>query len=120
VVQQGESYPWVWTGEESAASPERLEVFGEGAENSTRGACAPQSSSSTLSGEFAFKLYDTYGFPLDLTELMARERGLTVDTAGFETHMEEQRTRARAAQKKQVIELSEVETKEADPLCRLR
>ncbi len=63
-------------------------------------------------GEIAFKLYDTYGFPLDLTELMARERGLTVDTAGFEKHMEEQRSRARAAQKKQVIELSEVETKE--------
>ena len=64
-------------------------------------------------GSEAFKLYDTYGFPLDLTELMARERGLTVDTAGFEKHMEEQRTRARAAQKKTVIELSEVETKEA-------
>jgi alanyl-tRNA synthetase len=62
-------------------------------------------------GEAAFKLYDTYGFPLDLTELMARERGLTVDTAGFEKHMEEQRTRARAAQKKIIIELSEVETK---------
>ncbi len=63
-------------------------------------------------GEFAFKLYDTYGFPLDLTELMARERGLTVDTAGFEKLMEEQRERARKAQKKTVIELSEVETKE--------
>ncbi|HEX8295697.1 MAG TPA: alanine--tRNA ligase [Chthoniobacteraceae bacterium] len=64
-----------------------------------------------ISGKDAFKLYDTYGFPLDLTELMARERGLTVDTAGFEKHMEEQRARARAAQKKQIIELSEVETK---------
>ncbi len=63
-------------------------------------------------GDFAFQLYDTYGFPLDLTELMARERGLTVDTVGFEKLMEEQRARARAAQKKQVIELSEVETKE--------
>jgi len=58
----------------------------------------------------AFKLYDTYGFPLDLTELMARERGLTVDVAGFNELMEEQRARARAAQKKEVIQLSEVET----------
>ena len=58
----------------------------------------------------AFRLYDTYGFPLDLTELMARERGLTVDVAGFEKLMDEQKARARAAQKKQVIELSQVET----------
>ncbi|MDB6149262.1 MAG: alaS [Chthoniobacter sp.] len=65
-----------------------------------------------ISADAAFKLYDTYGFPLDLTELMARERGLTVDTAGFEKLMEEQRARARGAQKKQVIELSEIETKE--------
>ena len=43
----------------------------------------------------AFTLYDTYGFPLDLTELMAREWGLTVDVAGFEKLMEEQRQRAR-------------------------
>jgi alanyl-tRNA synthetase len=43
----------------------------------------------------AFKLYDTYGFPLDLTELMARERGLRVDVTGFEKLMEEQRRRAR-------------------------
>ncbi len=63
-----------------------------------------------FSGEFAFKLYDTYGFPLDLTELMARERGLTVDSAGFNKLMEEQRARARAAQKKEVIELSQVES----------
>jgi alanyl-tRNA synthetase len=51
--------------------------------------------SMQISGEFAFKLYDTYGFPLDLTELMARERGLTVDVAGFEKLMDEQRARAR-------------------------
>jgi alanyl-tRNA synthetase len=56
--------------------------------------------------ESAFELYDTYGFPLDLTELMARERGLTVDVDGFDKLMEEQRTRARAAQKKEVIEVT--------------
>jgi alanyl-tRNA synthetase len=67
------------------------------------------SDQKTISGEFAFRLYDTYGFPLDLTQLMARERGLNVDTVGFEKHMEEQRARARAAQKKQIIELSEIE-----------
>jgi alanyl-tRNA synthetase len=56
-----------------------------------------------VTGVFAFKLYDTYGFPLDLTELMARERGLTVDTAGFEKLMEEQRERGRAARQTAVI-----------------
>jgi alanyl-tRNA synthetase len=60
----------------------------------------------SITGEDAFKLYDTYGFPLDLTELMARERGLTVDTAGFISLMDEQRARARNAQKKEVIELA--------------
>jgi len=64
----------------------------------------------SISGANAFELYDTYGFPLDLTELMARERGLTVDKDGFEKLMEEQRARARAAQKKEVISLSQIET----------
>ena len=63
-----------------------------------------------ISGPSAFLLYDTYGFPLDLTELLARERGLTVDVAGFNECMEQQRARARAAQKKTVIELSQVGT----------
>ena len=60
-----------------------------------------------ISGEIAFKLYDTYGFPLDLTELMARERGLTVDVADFEKLMEQQRERARRAQKKEEISIEE-------------
>lgn len=61
---------------------------------------------ATVPGEFVFRLYDEQGFPLDLTELMARERGLAIDTGRFETLMEEQRSRARSAQKKTVIELS--------------
>ncbi len=69
-----------------------------------------QSGNPPLHAEFAFLLYDTYGFPLDLTELMARERGLTVDKEGFEKLMDEQRSRARAAQKKEVISLSQIET----------
>ncbi|MHC4559494.1 MAG: alanine--tRNA ligase [Planctomycetota bacterium] len=64
---------------------------------------AKKSKDKTISGEDAFKLYDTYGFPLDLTELMAQERGLKVGTATFEQLMEEQRQRARAAQKSDSI-----------------
>jgi len=59
---------------------------------------------SQLSGEKAFRLYDTYGFPLDLTQLMAQERNLTVDLAGFEKLMHQQRQRARAAQKNVIYE----------------
>jgi alanyl-tRNA synthetase len=50
-----------------------------------------------ISGEDAFTLYDTYGFPLELTQEIAEEQGLTVDTDGFEVEMEQQRQRARAA-----------------------
>jgi alanyl-tRNA synthetase len=62
---------------------------------------------STISGTFVFRLYDEQGFPLDLTELMARERGLTVDVPGFEKLMEQQRERARKAQKKEEISIEE-------------
>jgi alanyl-tRNA synthetase len=71
-------------------------------------AAAKAPKGGQLDGAFAFRLYDEQGFPLDLTQLMARERGLSVDTAGFDSRMEEQRARARAAQKKEVITLSEV------------
>jgi alanyl-tRNA synthetase len=57
----------------------------------------------------AFDLYDTYGFPLDLTELMAREHGLTVDVAGFEKLMDQQRDRGRRAQKREEISVEEGE-----------
>ena len=52
-----------------------------------------------LSGEDAFRLYDTYGFPVDLTEEILEEKGFTIDQAGFEAAMEEQRTKARNARK---------------------
>ena len=53
----------------------------------------------TISGEDAFKLYDTYGFPIDLTDLMARERGYTVDIAGFERALDQQRKRSQDERK---------------------
>ncbi|MEI6071979.1 MAG: alanine--tRNA ligase-related protein [Verrucomicrobiae bacterium] len=111
-------YPWVWTPDDGSArvgwascppdsASRRVPAKGSGKMP------APAGGTPTLPGAFAFRLYDEQGFPLDLTQLMARERGLSVDVAGFEKLMEEQRARARAAQKRQVIELSEVETKEA-------
>jgi len=56
-------------------------------------------STSTIPGEVVFRLYDTYGFPADLTADVARERGLEVDMQGFEAAMEAQRERGRAGQK---------------------
>ncbi len=66
-----------------------LELFGNIIER------VEQEKSNAISGSDAFKLYDTYGFPLDLTELMARERNLTVDKDEFDALMAEQRRRAR-------------------------
>ncbi|MFP4145342.1 MAG: alanine--tRNA ligase [Phycisphaeraceae bacterium] len=57
---------------------------------------AAERGGDRLSGEDAFKLYDTYGFPLDLTQVMAEERGLAVDVKGFEKRMDEARKRSRA------------------------
>ena len=70
-----------------------IEIF------NTAAKLAAGSSERTISGEDAFQLYDTYGFPIDLTELMAEEQNLKVEKAVFEKLMEAQRKRARAAQK---------------------
>jgi alanyl-tRNA synthetase/REP element-mobilizing transposase RayT len=139
VVPTTEPYKWLWTPGDatvahasgvpsSASMPTKASTQTAPSEKSveqtarrdasqnTRDACAPPSqntpeaSTPQISGAFAFKLYDEQGFPLDLTELMARERGLTVDVEGFNKLMEEQRARARAAQKKEVISLSQIET----------
>lgn len=70
-----------------------IEIFSSAARR------AAKSKDKTINSDEAFQLYDTYGFPLDLTQLMAREQGLKVDTDRFEELMEQQRQRARAAQK---------------------
>jgi len=57
----------------------------------------PVQEGGVLSGEVAFQLYDTYGFPLDLTELILREHGMTADVAGFNAEMQKQKERARNA-----------------------
>jgi alanyl-tRNA synthetase len=60
---------------------------------------AANAKENTISGKDAFQLYDTYGFPLDLTQLMAREQGMTVDTDEFDTCMAQQKAQSQAAQK---------------------
>ncbi len=70
-----------------------LELFAAAAEK------VEKVDGKTISGDDAFQLYDTFGFPLDLTELMARERGLKVDTEMFVKLMDQQRQLSRAAQK---------------------
>jgi len=72
--------------------------------------------STVFPGDDAFKLYDTYGFPLDLTQLMAEERGLKVDVGEFTERMEEQRTRAREAGKMDVSEAASTLVKELSDL----
>ena len=56
-------------------------------------------SGKTIPGSDAFKLYDTFGFPLDLTHLMAREKGLSIDEDGFKKEMDQQKKRAKSAEK---------------------
>ncbi|MFA7240243.1 MAG: alanine--tRNA ligase [Sulfuricellaceae bacterium] len=98
----GEAYPELVTAQErvAAALKQEEEKFAETLENGMSILeTALHFDAKTLDGETVFKLYDTFGFPTDLTADIARERGITVDFAGFETAMTAQRTRARAAGK---------------------
>ena len=99
--QMGEAYPELRKG---AAQATRVLLQEEDrfAETLTTGmslltAALDGLKAKVLDGETVFRLYDTYGFPADLTADVARERGYTIDSAGFEAAMEAQRERARAA-----------------------
>ncbi|WP_395753167.1 alanine--tRNA ligase [Prosthecobacter sp.] len=114
-AQMGDVFPEVRTKKEQIKSVLKLEEesFNRTLDKGIALFEETASSGKNIDGAFAFKLYDEQGFPLDLTELLARERGLTVDVAGFNKLMEEQKERAREAGKKnkQVVSVSEIETK---------
>ncbi len=104
----GEAYPELRTEAERIVGTVRAEE-GRFAETLDKGLVLLEDSLSelrksggeSLSGDVAFRLYDTYGFPVDLTEDILRGAGITVDHEGFERLMEEQRTRGRAARHSQ-------------------
>ncbi len=102
VLAMGEAYPELVTAQDTATAvlKQEEERFAETLEHGMGVLeAAMQSEDRMLDGETVFKLYDTYGFPLDLTADIARERNITVDFAGFEHAMQQQRERARAASK---------------------
>jgi len=101
-VQMGEAYPELRAAKDRVAETLHSEEIRFG-ETLVNGMAilerALADGAKTLDGAIAFQLYDTFGFPLDLTADVCRERGVTVDEAGFQTAMEKQRTTARAAGK---------------------
>lgn len=101
VAEMGDAYPELRDAQQNVERVLRLEEerFAETLEQGLKilEQDIARLSGSVIPGETLFRLYDTYGFPVDLTADIARERGLSVDTAGFEREMEAQRERARAA-----------------------
>jgi alanyl-tRNA synthetase len=101
VEEMGAAYPELKAGQSQVERILKIEEerFAETLEQGMRileeGLASLQGS--VIPGETVFRLYDTYGFPVDLTADIARERGLTLDVGGFERAMEAQRSRARAA-----------------------
>ena len=98
----GQAYPELTAAKTRVAAVllQEEERFAETLENGMQILEAALSQNSkTLDGETAFRLYDTFGFPIDLTADIARERNITVDHAGFEQAMARQREQARAANK---------------------
>jgi alanyl-tRNA synthetase len=103
VEQMGAAYPDLAAAESQIAETLKKEEirFGETLDKGMKllDAAMEEVSDGVLPGEVIFKLYDTYGFPVDLTSDIARERGLSVDEDGFEVAMNAQREQARAAGK---------------------
>lgn len=101
VAEMGAAYPELTRAQENVARVLRTEEerFSETLDQGMKILEADLSklSGKTIPGETIFKLYDTYGFPVDLTNDIARERGLNLDEVGFEREMNAQRERARAA-----------------------
>ena len=99
--EMGEAYPELIAASDNVRHVLKLEEerFAETLDQGMRilDADIGKMSGHTISGETAFRLYDTYGFPIDLTADIARERNMTVDHAGFEVAMDKQRERARTA-----------------------
>jgi alanyl-tRNA synthetase len=101
VVEMGDAYPELQNAQEQVKRViiQEEERFAETLQHGMR--VLEQSindlTGTVLPGETVFRLYDTYGFPVDLTADIARERDLTLDMAGFEEHMAAQRERARAS-----------------------
>src|SRR5919199_5274191 len=98
----GDAYPELRKAKERVADvlKQEEERFAETLENGMSVLeSALASGERLLDGETVFRLYDTYGFPVDLTADICRERGVMIDMAGFEAAMEQQRERARAASK---------------------
>jgi alanyl-tRNA synthetase len=104
VLEMGDAYPDLAQNAQRVAQVLRQEEdrFGETLEHGMKildGALANVPAGARLDGNIVFTLYDTYGFPVDLTADICRERRVEVDLAGFETAMERQREQARAAGK---------------------
>ena len=101
VAEMGEAYPELAAAKSKVAKILKIEEerFFETLEQGMKmlEQHIQENDGKELAGDVVFKLYDTYGFPVDLTADIARERNLTVDQAGFERHMEAQRQRARSA-----------------------
>ena len=101
VVEMGAAYPELTHAQEQVERMLRLEEerFAETLENGLKmlEQDIAKLSGKTIPGDTLFRLYDTYGFPVDLTGDIARERGLSIDMTGFECEMAAQRDRARAA-----------------------